>query len=81
MTTITGWRKSSRSMGDSACAEVGTFRKSSRSAANGNCVTAGSCCHGVAVRDTADREGPVLTFGPETWREFTSALKAADLPH
>ena len=77
---ITGWRTSSR-CDSGACVEAGNYRKSSRSAACGNCLEAGVCRCGVSVRDTTDREGPVLTFGPEAWREFTSALKAADLPH
>jgi hypothetical protein len=53
------------------------WRKSGRSASMGDCLEAGSCRHGVAVRDTKDRSGPVLTFPPGAWGVFTAALKAA----
>jgi hypothetical protein len=29
----------------------------------------------VQVRDTADRNGPVLTFTADTWREFTATIR------
>jgi hypothetical protein len=35
------WRKSSRSIGNGACVEVGGYRKSSHSVNNGNCVEVG----------------------------------------
>lgn len=74
--TVTGWRTSSHSNGTN-CAEVGTFRKSSRSTYNGNCLEAGSCSHGVAVRDTRNRSGPVLKFSGGAWRQFLAAVKAS----
>jgi hypothetical protein len=50
-------------------------RKSSYSGSNGGeCVevaTAGA----VLVRDTADRNGPVLTFTADAWRAFTTAIR------
>jgi len=57
------------------------WRKSSWSAYNGNCVEVGNLRTGmVAVRDTKEAGcGPTLTFGPESWRAFTSALKNGDL--
>ena len=73
---MSGWRKSTYSGSNGDCIEVAGFRKSSHSAYNGDCVEAGSCRHGVAVRDTQDRDGPVLTFGSEAWSAFTAALKA-----
>ena len=54
---------------------AGTWRKSSFSFSNGNCVEVAS---GVAVRDTQDRQGPVLKFSAAKWRAFTAALKALD---
>jgi hypothetical protein len=39
---------------------------------NGECVEVAS---GVAVRDTKDREGPVLTFSGAAWQAFTGTLK------
>jgi Domain of unknown function (DUF397) len=51
------------------------WRKSSHSGSNGGeCVevaTAGT----VLVRDTADRNGPVLTFTAEAWRVFTATIR------
>ncbi|RIV36565.1 DUF397 domain-containing protein [Micromonospora radicis] len=29
----------------------------------------------VAVRDSKDRQGPVLAFTPQTWRAFVGRLK------
>jgi hypothetical protein len=29
----------------------------------------------VLVRDTTDRDGPVLTFTADAWRVFTAAIK------
>ena len=50
------------------------WRKSSYSGSNGGeCVevaTAGT----VLVRDTADRNGPMLTFTADAWRAFTAAI-------
>jgi hypothetical protein len=55
-----------------------TWRTSSFCAAS-ECiqVSALSLESQVLVRDTADRDGPVLTFNPAAWRAFTTALKAA----
>jgi hypothetical protein len=51
------------------------WRKSSYSGSNGGeCVevaTAGT----VLVRDTADRNGPMLTFTADAWRAFTAAIR------
>ena len=41
----------------------------------GECVEAGNGPGAVAVRDSADRDGPVLTFTPDAWRAFVTALK------
>jgi hypothetical protein len=52
------------------------WRTSSYSSGNGgNCIETGQAPGGVAVRDTQDREGPALTFGPEAWAAFTATLK------
>jgi cobalamin biosynthesis protein CobT len=51
------------------------WRKSSYSGSNGGeCVevaTAGA----VLVRDTADRNGPILRFTADAWRAFTAAIR------
>ncbi|WP_329109549.1 DUF397 domain-containing protein [Micromonospora sp. NBC_01699] len=53
------------------------WRKSSRSNANGGaCVeVADNLAAIVLVRDTKDRDGGTLTFGPEAWRAFVGLAK------
>lgn len=68
------WRKSSKcSTGE--CVEVSCphWHKASRSDVQ-NCV---EVCdhHGVYVRDSKDREGPVLEFEPEDWQRFVNWLR------
>jgi hypothetical protein len=56
-----------------------TWRKSSYSGGNGgNCIEVGTPGRAgpVLVRDTKDRQGPVLAFDPETWHRFASRVKA-----
>jgi hypothetical protein len=72
---VSGWRKPRRSYGGGACVEAGDWRKSSASMADGNCAEVASDAASVAVRDTQDREGPVLKFSADAWRVFTVALK------
>ena len=77
------WRKSSYSNGHSACVEV-AWRKSSHSYPNSNCAEVAvlpgpvpDAGYVIAVRDSKDPDGPVLTFTPSDWHEFTASLKAA----
>lgn len=76
---LTTWRTSSYSGSNGGnCVEVGTWRKSSYSGGNGsNCVEIGEAERAVAVRDTKDRAGAVLTFGPDAWRRFAATIKDA----
>lgn len=54
------WRKSSYSSGNGgACVEVA--------------VSAGAAGR-VLIRDTTDRQGPVLTVSPESWARFTARV-------
>lgn len=52
------------------------WRTSTRSGASGgNCVEVASNLPGVVgVRDSKDPSGPVLVFGPTTWRAFVARL-------
>jgi hypothetical protein len=57
-----------------------TWRKSSYSGGNGgNCVEVGvpTGDDRVLVRDTKDRQGPVLAFTPQMWRRFAHRVKAS----
>jgi hypothetical protein len=52
-----------------------TWRTSSYSGPNGvECVEVATT-GAVLVRDTADRDGPVLTFTAEAWRAFTATIR------
>jgi Domain of unknown function (DUF397) len=53
------------------------WRKSSYSGGNeGNCVEVAELPDGTRlVRDTKDRNGPVLRFGAAAWRRFTTGIK------
>jgi hypothetical protein len=52
------------------------WRTSTRSSTNGgDCVEVADNLPGlVAVRDSKDRDGAVLTFGPAAWRAFLAVL-------
>ena len=56
------------------------WRKSSCSGDNGGaCVEVARNLPGaVAVRDSKDREGPVLAFAPADWEAFTAAVRAGE---
>lgn len=51
------------------------WRKSRRSGASGSCVEAAPSPDSVAVRDSKDRHGPALAFGPRTWSGFVDNVK------
>jgi hypothetical protein len=74
------WRKSSYSgNGGGNCIEVGTvWRKSSHSGNGGaDCVeVARDLPRTVAVRDSKDPRGPVLTIETVGWRVFIADVKA-----
>jgi hypothetical protein len=66
------WRKSSHSGDDANCVEVAFtgWRKSSRSTDNANCVEVAFAIPGVAVRDSKNTDGPILTFPAASWSAF-----------
>ncbi|BCB79845.1 hypothetical protein GCM10022251_39360 [Phytohabitans flavus] len=54
-----------------------SWRTSSRSQ-NTNCVEVGEMETTVAMRDSKDREGPVLIFAREQWIDFVASAKAGE---
>jgi hypothetical protein len=50
------------------------WRKSARSGANG-CVEVGLVDGQIAVRDSKDREGPVLLFTGLEWKAFLGGVR------
>ena len=58
-----------------------TWRKSSYSGGNGgNCLEVARNLPGiVAVRDSKDCSGPVLTFTSAEWETFTAGVKSGKL--
>lgn len=54
------------------------WRTASLSFSNGNCAEVGTWRHGVAVRDTKDRSGPVLAFPGTTWGRFLAAVRQGE---
>ena len=63
-------------------AEPARWIKSSHSYSNGNCVEAAALPGGtVAVRDSKNPHGPVLTLTAAQWRAFTQGIRAGDFGH
>lgn len=54
------------------------WHKSTRSDSNSQCVEWANFDHVVAVRDSKDPAGPVLTFGRAEWAAFVHAAKLGD---
>jgi hypothetical protein len=56
-----------------------SWRKSSHSANGANCVEiASNLADVVAVRDSKDITGPVLTVANDAWSAFVTAIKHGD---
>jgi hypothetical protein len=51
------------------------WRKSCYSGSNGGECVEVATTEAVLVRDTADRNGPMLTFTADAWRAFTTAIR------
>lgn len=59
---------------------VAEWHKASRSNGNGgnNCVEVAILPNGVAVRDSKNRDGPVLYFTRAEWTAFLSGARAGE---
>lgn len=56
------------------------WRKSSYSGQGNTCVEVAANMPGVvAVRDSKDPDGPVLTFTDDDWQTFAASVKAGTL--
>lgn len=62
------WRKSSYSMANGNCAEVGVLASDSAPG------------YVIGVRDSKDPGGPVLRFSEADWAEFVASVKAGPMP-
>jgi hypothetical protein len=51
------------------------WRTSSYSTGNGECVEVGDGGGLIAVRDSRDLAGPVVTFTPAVWTPFAARVK------
>ena len=55
---------------------AGGWRKSTYSGSGNNCVEVHASHHrGIAVRDSKNPHGAVLTFTPGQWQAFTRTIK------
>jgi Domain of unknown function (DUF397) len=74
------WRKSTYSGQNGDCVEIAlvpAWQTSTHSGTNGACVEVARNMSGiVAVRDSKDRSGPVLTFTPAEWQAFTAEVRS-----
>ena len=53
----------------------GNWRKSSYSGDNGGACVEVASADAVLVRDTTDRNGPVITFAADAWLAFVARLR------
>ena len=60
---------------DAADLSRARWTKSSRSGGNGQCVECADLGALMAVRDSKDSQGPVLTFNRNAWRAFVEQVK------
>ncbi len=67
------WHTSSYSPNGGACVEVG-WRTSSYSPNGDACVEVAPSPGGVLVRDSKDRDGPVLAFPAAAWHTFRTTV-------
>jgi hypothetical protein len=53
--------------------------RKARASGAGGCVEVAADFSGTLVRDTTNRQGPVLRFRAEHWRVFVKGLKEGDM--
>lgn len=51
------------------------WRLSSYTGQGNSCVEVAVLPHGIAVRDSKDRDGPVLAFSADAWRAFIAGVR------
>lgn len=77
---MSGYRKSSHSISNGACAEAASAWRRSLHCESGACAEVGSAPGAVLVRDTTDRGGVTLSYPAGAWRAFLRALRAGERP-
>jgi Domain of unknown function (DUF397) len=56
------------------------FRKSSLSGGNNDCVEVATNLPGlVAIRDSKNTSGPMLTFSPTAWSNFLTGIRSGEI--
>ncbi len=56
-----------------------SWRTASRSAGNGECVEVASALGLIAIRDSKDPYGPILSYSADSFRSFLDAAKKTAL--
>ncbi|WNV90625.1 DUF397 domain-containing protein [Umezawaea sp. Da 62-37] len=74
--SLTSWRKSSFSGGNSGCVEVafGQWHRSSHSGGNSNCVEVARASDVVGIRDSKNPEAGHLTVPRAAWAAFVATV-------
>jgi hypothetical protein len=74
----TRWRRAS-ACAKADCVEVAWHTAEASSIPSGQCVEAGlGACGMVHVRDSKDRDGPVLDFTPAEWAAFLDGARRGE---
>jgi hypothetical protein len=72
------WLKSTHSLDNGTCVEVGVplnWRKSTQSNGSGDCVEVAECPDAIHVRDSKNPTGASLVFTVAEWRAFVVGAK------